>query len=194
MLRFKQFLAEMPYLSTNYDRETSSYDMEDSFSKLPDGAHRIGEIEGTKNKYDLYKHRHSVNGKPSRIVNFLAVHRETGKVHMRVSGNINDDTNEFHVDVLRSAHPEHRERAMGRHFYSAITQHHTVVSDTQHSKGSYQLYHKLARSGAKMSVFTPEKDTPDETPLDRSKDFRSYYSTHYSAPQTITAFKLHRKK
>jgi hypothetical protein len=127
MLTFKQFLLEMPSLLGVAFPQLSNITPWDKTS-------RVGRIDGTKTKYEL--HRADVD-KKDNYIRYYAVHPKTKKVHMEVSGMV-DNNNNFHVGMLNSV--KEREPGMAKHFYSAILNHHNMVSDDAHSEQSHHLY------------------------------------------------------
>jgi hypothetical protein len=177
MKTFKQFLAEMPVLSTDWEKD-KIYHKDLEFDK---NSEKVGELPQTATKYHIYRSQQPTNSHGWTSTKYMAVDPKTNRVHFRVTGSINKQ-NEFHINVAGST-ADH-ERGMPLHVYKhLINTHSAVYSDYLHTPGSKGLYKHIVNDKSN-EVSTYPNDEGDYLPSSERaasvkvtpKNFESLYT------------------
>jgi hypothetical protein len=172
MISFKQFLAEMPerIIWSKEQNKLNDYDLHDDRLK----GHKISEL----GPYEV--HRGSSGAYGTR---YSLVHKQTGHVHMTVTGEQNK--NEFRVSVLKG----HDSKAVSAdRFYHHLVHKHgiTLVSDYSQSAGGHKVWQKLMKNptlkvNARETTWdnSARNETKVERPVQSGDD--NNYSVQYVA-------------
>ena len=163
MLSFQQFILESPY-------EIGHYDIDDHILAHGKGNTTLKKTSspktkvytrdstnykevGTSPEHKIYRHVDKVPGSNKAFASFIAVHKKTKKIHMKVDGNFNPKSKEFEVHDLRG-NPKTTIKAHDFYHHLILAGHvNKLVSDKTQSLGGKKTWHRLtSKPNIKMSA------------------------------------------
>jgi hypothetical protein len=139
MFSFKQFLLEMPYVLSYYDKESHQLDNKKVHKK---GFNLIGSSE-THNFYRSKLEKIPKNHK--QHVEFIAADKKTKRIHLKAAGEYIPHSRKFTINDLKG-HPKTTIKAHEFYHYLLINGSvKKLVSDYTQSKGGQKVWHKLTQ-------------------------------------------------